>query len=78
MRSLPESKRRKLESAVKQLRGKTIVIRDSNGKRYQMVVQGIRGNYLVMRQVQSGTPKAQVKLFPFFFFPLPFFFPFIF
>lgn len=83
MKKLTPEQMSKLRAAVNQLKGKRFTISDSRGKKYRMEVMGIKGNYLVMRQVgprPSGAKSSLVfpPFFPFFFFPLPFFFPFFF
>lgn len=77
MKNLPEKKRRKLVEAVNQLRGQVFTFRDSNGKCYKMVVHGIQGDHLVLRQVQAGSSRSRVRLFPFFLIPFFFFYPFL-
>ncbi len=74
---------RKMSAVVNELKGKRLTISDSRGRKYRMEVVGIKGNFLVMRQVGPRPSGAKSSLifppfFPFFFFPLPFFFPFFF
>lgn len=78
MEKLPKNKRRKLIRIINQLKGKVFTLRDSNGKEYRMAVHGIKGDYVVVRQVQAGSSRGRLRILPFFFlFPFFFFFPFL-